>query len=560
MDGMAEVLEFCETPEGAAARAQFLASQVTAVDVDASLARLNAHGDESALIAYVGMLALISGQAGRGFYKQLREGLHSDELRGIVDQEWARLRAGESAEPVQYVFDDEDALVTAINEQCAVIRRGGSMEFVFWDVNGFPVFSKKRDAEIALAQYRLYVTNKKKGKEFPGFAVWLKSPDREQFGGIGFYPNASDKPDGYLNLWTGFAVEPAPGDWSLLRNHIRNNVCQGNSTQFEFLLDWMSQLYFQPEKKSGVIVVLRGLPGTGKTKVGEWMQRIVGKRHSLVVDKGKHLTGNFNGHLEGKILVVAEEAVFAGDPTAAKALKHLGTSEGFTYEGKGVDARDGDNYCRVLMTTDQDWSVSVDAMDRRYFIVDVAATHKEDKVYFAAIDAQMNNGGAEAMLHELLERGMTFAKLGKPPMTDAKRDQMRHSMSPQLKWLASVLTDGQFQYSEKGSLTSVDWPEAGGVVPKAEMLASYQASVPGYRAPPTGEEFGIFLRKHVPNLGQTKRATYPGAKARVPHYVLPPLVDVREEFLRANPGFVFEDEDALVRAANDAEPDQQLAG
>ena len=48
---------------------------------------------------------------------------------------------------------------------------------------------------------------------------------------------------------------------------------------------------------------------------------------------------------------------------------------------------------------------------RRYFITHCAPTHKKDKPYFAALDRQMENGGAAAMHYDLKARGMTFEKL-----------------------------------------------------------------------------------------------------------------------------------------------------
>jgi hypothetical protein len=547
------------------------AAKLTAADVLAEVAKWGDQASEKAVTDFVGLIARKPGQAGWTLYKTLSEAVPSEDLKTVVDQQWSRVRPNEpdigtKTGSVKYEFDDYDELMAAMNEICAVMRRGGKREFVFWDGDGYPVFGSKRDAEIALAQYRFHKKEKKKNnngkeiwvsKEYSGFAAWLKSPLRREYFGVGFFPDVSKCPKGYLNLWAGFAVEPEPGDWSLMRTHILDNVCQGNAEQFDFYMDWLSQLMCEPGRKSGVITAIRGLPGTGKSKVGEWVCQIIGPRYSMVIEKGKHITGHFNGHLEYKIFVLAEEAVFAGDPLAAKALKHLGTSKDFTYENKGCDARDGLNYTRVQMSTNDDWMAPVESTDRRYFVTDCSASHKEDKPYFAAIDKQMEDGGAAAMLHELLERGMTFEKLGKPPMTDAKRDQMRHSMSPQLQWLASVLTDGEFAYKEQGAMASEEWPVNGGPVRKAVMLASYQAAVPGYRGPASAESFGIFVKKHLNNPKTTKRSEFPGGK-RVPHYDLLSLKEAREEFIRMNPGYVFDEvedvPDAPAKApANDAE-------
>lgn len=366
--------------------------------------------------------------------------------------------------------------------------------------------------------------------------MWLKHEKRREYDAVVFNPNPTMVAPNELNLWTGLAIEPAPGDWGLMRQHIFENICQRDSVNYEYLLDWMSQMYSEPSVKSGVVVVLRGPEGVGKSKLGEWQRKIIGKRHSLVIDKAEQLTGKFNAHLEQALFVLAEEAFFAGDPKAKNALKHLATGQDQSYEGKGKDTRSGESYCRVMMPTNEEWAVPVGVGDRRYFVLDVGVARKEDKAYFAAIDAQMHDGGAAAMLHDLLVRNASFASMGKPPMTDAKKDQITLGMSPRMKWLASVLADGEFTFKREAGRAGVEWPDVGGEVPKSDVFDSYRDFVPGFRSAPSSEEIGRFFQKIIPELSAT-RPTVMGQ--RVWHYKLPPLETARAAFLAATPGYNF---------------------
>ena len=56
---------------------------------------------------------------------------------------------------------------------------------------------------------------------------WLSHPDRRTYEEVIFTPN-HDAP-GCYNLWQGFTVNPAPGDWSLLQAHIREVICSANA-------------------------------------------------------------------------------------------------------------------------------------------------------------------------------------------------------------------------------------------------------------------------------------------------------------------------------------------
>ena len=59
---------------------------------------------------------------------------------------------------------------------------------------------------------------------------WFNSENRRYYLGRGvvFEPGGPlEIPKDMLNLWRGFGIDPKPGDWSLLRNHIFNVVCSG---------------------------------------------------------------------------------------------------------------------------------------------------------------------------------------------------------------------------------------------------------------------------------------------------------------------------------------------
>ena len=54
---------------------------------------------------------------------------------------------------------------------------------------------------------------------------------------------------GYYNLWTGFAVKPVEGDWSLLRGHIKEQICDSNLVLFNWLMTWLASTFARPGVK-----------------------------------------------------------------------------------------------------------------------------------------------------------------------------------------------------------------------------------------------------------------------------------------------------------------------
>jgi len=64
------------------------------------------------------------------------------------------------------------------------------------------------------------------------------------------------------------------------------------------------------------------------------MLKIFG-RHGTEVVNSRHFVGNFNSHLQYKVLVVLNEAIWGGDKAAEGVMK-ASTTEGTTiYEKKG---------------------------------------------------------------------------------------------------------------------------------------------------------------------------------------------------------------------------------
>ena len=78
----------------------------------------------------------------------------------------------------------------------------------------------------------------------------------------------------------------------------------------------------------------------------------------------------------------------------------------------------------------KDWVVPAGLEERRFLVLDVSDRHMQDYPYFKAIGQQMDNGGREAMLHDLLARDIKDVNLSIYPRTPALLDQILSSMSP----------------------------------------------------------------------------------------------------------------------------------
>jgi hypothetical protein len=193
------------------------------------------------------------------------------------------------------------------------------------------------------------------GKKWVDFgSYWLGHTDRRQYSDVIFSPNA-DIPGTY-NLWRGFSVQPIQGVWVLMKRHILEVVCGGNTQQYDYFIGWMAYAVQYPERPAEVALVLRGLQGTGKGVVARAFGKLFGQ-HFLQISQTRHLTGHFNAHLSDCVVLFADEAFWAGDKQGEGVLKALITEPRLVIEPKGVNAYSVENRLHVMIASNSDWVI-----------------------------------------------------------------------------------------------------------------------------------------------------------------------------------------------------------
>jgi len=188
---------------------------------------------------------------------------------------------------------DEAKLVDDLNEQFAVVNDAGKI--LVMRRRKDPVMGRDVLERIEFADFKKMHGNRTLGgKEIA--KIWLSHPDRKQYlEGIVFDPS-NNAADGWLNMWRGFAIEPASGNWSLMQEHLLNVVSGGNADYFGYLLSWAAFAVQHPNRPAEVAVVLRGGKGSGKGIFGRWLRRMFGQ-HGMQVTNSSHLVGKFHLHL-----------------------------------------------------------------------------------------------------------------------------------------------------------------------------------------------------------------------------------------------------------------------
>ncbi|CAD0363979.1 bifunctional DNA primase/polymerase [Xanthomonas hortorum] len=352
---------------------------------------------------------------------------------------------------------------------------------------------------------------------------WLKHPKRRQYKGVIFDPSGDH--GGWLNLWRGWSVEPAPGDWSLLDRLICEVLTDGDPQGHRYVLNWIAAMFQRPSEAAEVAIAFKGAKGTGKGTLGRVLQNIAGA-HGLHISSPEHITGRFNSHLQNCICLFADEAFWAGDKSGEAKLKALVTEPTVAYEGKGRDAVMGKNLIHIVMASNSDWVVpaGLDG-ERRFAVFEVNDSRKDDHAFFDALNRQLNNGGRAAFLHDMLARDIEGWHPRKDiPQNGALADQKLRGMDVEFSWWHSLLYDCELPSYDEDR----DWQSGEVEVEKGDLYDSYLAFARSRTRHP--RPFPGLAKVLLSRVGVTSRQIRSGARKDRRVYVVPALDQARDKF------------------------------
>ncbi len=421
------------------------------------------------------------------WYREKGEAAGSRELKRIWD------RAGATTEEI-------DRLVAEFNDKYMVVNEAGRT--IIYAPAEDPILHRRYYDRMRFGDLRQLYLNQQievgqdgRGNPIlkPVAEIWLHHAERRQFiGGVTFDPSGKPTPEGTLNLWQGFAIQPRRGSWERLRIHVRDVICRGNREHYDYLMRWLARLVQRLAEQAEVAIVMRGAEGTGKGMLARAITRILGQ-HALAISNSKHLTGNFNAHLRDCVFLFADEAFYDGDRQHVGVLKSIITEPYLTIEGKYQNPVQTPNFLHLMMASNEEWVIPASLEARRFFVLEVSDARKDDHAWFVAIWEEMEAGGYEAMLHDLMQINLTTFNVRRVPTTDGLQQQKKLSLPTDKAWWLDVLHRGYVFRSRLGLEHFFGrWEEEA----TTELLyASYTEFAERHRErhPLSRERFGCFM-------------------------------------------------------------------
>ena len=287
------------------------------------------------------------------------------------------------------------------------------------DFEHFDRISKRKSLRIMnRGEFINYYENRRSDPEqkLSDAQMWLKSASRREYSNTEFVPvglNQSEPEEiskqNILNLWRGFAIEPHPdGEKScpLILRHIRDIICNGDTAQYEYLMDVMARTVQKPCEPLGVVVVMIGEEGVGKGMISTIFHKIFGD-NAYTINTIEQLTGRFAGYLKWTVFLFADEVHWSGDRTGANGkLKSLITEPNYLVEAKFTNSEKIVNYLHLFMATNEDFAIPAGPTSRRIAVFNVSSKMRQNSAYFDALVKEINGIGTAAFLHVLSQRNI----------------------------------------------------------------------------------------------------------------------------------------------------------
>jgi len=370
-------------------------------------------------------------------------------------------------EKTQSKQQSKNAVLKEMNNRIIFVKETG--DFIILDKK---IIRKQNEELITMPCWYLKTTNKARdhfsdeidnidikndeGKieqiKFNPFKWWCEWIDRRKVRAIGFDPRGDSNTD-LFNLWNGFNVskEVADGydekDAEPILEHIKELWCNGDEDSYNYVIDYFSHIIQKPHVKTGVLLALKSKQGGGKGIILDKLAQIIGDNHYAQNSNANFLFGDFNGQLEGKILINLDEAFWGGDKKLEGVIKNKITEKRQTINKKNKENYIIDCYANYIITTNNDWFAGTTEDDRRHFCLELnnklsgRMTKETLELVKPVLDAP-----CEAFAKVLYNRDISEFKPRIFKKTKLLQEQVERNWNSPKVWYNNVMKDGGFEY------------------------------------------------------------------------------------------------------------------
>lgn len=274
----------------------------------------------------------------------------------------------------------------------------------------------------------------------PAAKAWMEWEHRSEVSSISFAPGEGQITEaGKLNSWTGWGLpEPKQGDvseWHRLMRHLFGKDAEA----LHYFTQWCAYPLQHPGAKMHVAAAIWGpVHGSGKTLVGNTLQRIYGSTHSAELKDADLEDARFEW-AENKQFIVADDITARGDRKFMRKLMTMVTQHSMRMNPKYVPSYSIEDRINYYYTSNDPDALFMDDEDRRFFIHEVRAGKFD---YHSYVVWMKSVSGPAALWWYLLEYDMRgFDPHAPAPSTIGKAHMIELGKSELGAWVYEFKTN-----------------------------------------------------------------------------------------------------------------------
>lgn len=201
--------------------------------------------------------------------------------------------------------------------------------------------------------------------------VWRKDAKKRVYDKVVFDPRPIVNPR-YYNLFHGLRGDQIGGCYRQeyvdeVNQFLLTQWCDGNVDVLHFIQWWFGQIVQYPYLKTRVLLIIKGIQGSGKGMFTDFMgNKVIGRDYYQSEADASKILARFNRLLENKLLVNFNEISMKDTIDSQGKSKSYITDDRMSIEPKGKDSYTIANHSNFIATTNASCPFYVEFSDRRF--------------------------------------------------------------------------------------------------------------------------------------------------------------------------------------------------
>jgi hypothetical protein len=239
------------------------------------------------------------------------------------------------------------------------------------------------------------------------------------------------KREGEFGLWQGWKYKKLEKvDYAKIKGWLEMVfavVANYDKDLYEYILKGVAHILQKVGKKTTTCLILKGLQGVGKGRFTDIVSELTAGYSSSNINKMEDVTSGFNSELLAKVFIVLNEIKNVGEERNANydSLKSIITDDMLLVNEKYVPKFRAENVTNMVIVTNHNYPVKVEASDRRYVVCDCATKYLGNHDYWKVLSDGMDEAFYDNLFTFFLSPDLSKFNPRKIPANEAKNDLIR---------------------------------------------------------------------------------------------------------------------------------------